>query len=77
MTKEADAKKKWCPFVRTGLNAGMAVNHHIGSRTGAPHAGDVHEETRCVASECMMWRRSFGDDGYCGLAGEPTKLGPI
>lgn len=61
---EDEAKTKWCPMVRTGLVAGMAVNHHIG-RDGL-HAGDVHDETRCVASECMMWR-----DSYCGLAGSP------
>ena len=70
MTTEADAKKKWCPFVRTGLTAGMAVNHHVGLRNG-PHAGDVHEETRCIGSGCMMWSVSFMDQGYCGLAGLP------
>ena len=63
MTEE-EAKTKWCPMVRTGLVAGMAVNHHAGSRLDAPPQGDVHDETRCVASDCMMWRGS-----YCGLAG--------
>ncbi len=53
---EDEAKTKWCPEVRTGLNAGMAVNYHIGQSRNDRHAGDVHEETSCVASGCMMWR---------------------
>lgn len=81
---EDEARTKWCPMVRTGLVAGMAVNHHVG-RDGL-HAGDVHDETRCVASECMMWRWAAKSTmkgppsamasvdqkdwkGYCGLAG--------
>lgn len=53
---EDEARRKWCPMVRTGLTAGMAVNHHVGSRHDSPQAGDVHDETRCIASDCMMWR---------------------
>ena len=53
---EDEAKTKWCPEVRTGLNAGMAVNHHVGQSRNDRHAGDVHEETRCIASGCCMWR---------------------
>ncbi|MFA5951510.1 MAG: hypothetical protein WC807_14620 [Hyphomicrobium sp.] len=49
---EEEAKTKWCPETRTGLTAGMAVNHHVG--------GDVHEETRCIGSGCMMWRWKRG-----------------
>lgn len=72
MHTEDEAKKKWCPMVRTGLTAGMAVNHHI--------AGDVDAETRCIASGCMMWRcgeweeydPAKGDPkpvrGFCGLS---------
>lgn len=69
---EDQAKTKWCPMVRTGLVAGMAVNHHVG--------GDVKDETRCIASECMMWRNFTLDEvrrdnnskgGFCGLAGVP------
>jgi hypothetical protein len=78
---EDEAKTKWCPMVRTGLVAGMAVNHHIGTVNG-PHAGDVHDETRCIGSGCMMWRfvavssqtivrgaDKIRNKGYCGLAG--------
>lgn len=74
---EDEARKKWCPMVRTGLTAGMAVNHHIGSSRHIMQAGDVHDETRCVASDCMMWRWRVVEvlwvshtDGYCGLAGK-------
>lgn len=65
---EDEAKKKWCPMVRTGLTAGMAVNQHCN--------GDVDSETRCIASTCMMWRWEYGasarpnDHGWCGLAGK-------
>ncbi len=65
---EDDAKTKWCPMVRTGLRAGMAVNHHVGSSHNSPLQGDVHDETRCVASACMMWRE-YRKNGWCGLAG--------
>lgn len=51
---EEQAKEKWCPMVRTGLTAGMAVNHHV---AGEGREG-VHDETRCIASGCMMWRKT-------------------
>jgi hypothetical protein len=50
---EAEAKTKWCPEVRTGLVHGMAVNHHVDME---PKGTGVHDETRCIASGCMMWR---------------------
>jgi hypothetical protein len=66
MTEE-EAHKKWCPMVRTGLVAGMAVNRHI--------SGDVHDETRCIGRECMMFRNELSyhhrereNSWYCGLA---------
>ena len=61
---EIEAKTKWCPFAQIdGMNR---------YPNGKP-------ATRCVGSDCMMWRwdeggRKFGNDathGYCGLAGEP------
>jgi hypothetical protein len=75
MTEE-EAKKKWCPMVRTGLTMGMAVNHHVDMTPGGQ---GVHDETRCIASDCMMWRQyvvpigkkdEFAAGGYCGLAGK-------
>jgi hypothetical protein len=70
---EDDAKKKWCPFVRTGLTAGMAVNHHVDNR---PDGIGVYQETRCIGTGCMMFknRYEYPHTGikfgwYCGLAG--------
>lgn len=63
MTEE-EAKKKWCPMIRTGMVAGMAVNHHVDMNPGGQ---GVYDETRCIASDCMMWRSA--PTGYCGLAG--------
>lgn len=69
---EDEARKKWCPMVRTGLTAGMAVNHHTFDTARDPElrTQGVAEETRCRASDCMMWRRyKVAGHGYCGLAG--------
>lgn len=68
---EDEAKTKWCPMVRTGLVAGMAVNAHVTDDKGK--LGDIYEETRCRASACMMWRWHHTAKphmlGFCGLAG--------
>jgi len=61
-----EAAKLWCPHVRTGLTAGMAVNNHIGHRYGGPQAGDVHEETRCVSTRVHA----------VALVGQPVKDKP-
>lgn len=69
---EDEAKKNWCPMTRVGHVAGMAINRH-------PDEKDFYEETRCVASKCMMWREHTLDEktrfdgprgGFCGLAGK-------
>lgn len=76
---EDQAKTKWCPMIRTGMVAGMAVNHHVDTR---PDGDGVYHNTRCIASECMMWRWNLEPakeeilaiyvesttDGRCGLA---------
>ena len=52
MVKEEEAKKLWCPMVRTGIYAGdggVAINHHVNEE-------EYVDETRCKASKCMMWR---------------------
>lgn len=65
---EDEARKKWCPFVRTGLTAGMAVNRHVSDTPGGVEG--VWDETRCIASDCMMWRWKDAekDNGFCGLS---------
>lgn len=54
LVTEEEAKTKWCPEVRTGLTAGMAVNRHIADAPGAKDG--VYDETRCIGSACMAWR---------------------
>lgn len=74
---EEEAKTKWCPEVRTGLNAGMAVNRHVADAPGA--IDGVYDETRCRGSACMAWRwhndglSDYPPDtkGFCGKAGRP------
>lgn len=70
MTEE-EAKTKWCPMVRAGHVAGMAVN--------VEPNGDFKYVTRCIASDCMMWKQyvvptgkkdELLAGGYCGLAGK-------
>lgn len=64
---EDDAKQKWCPMALV-TSARIAAN---GSNRGV----DEHY-TRCLGSDCMMWRlypRYYADQpqhGYCGLAGK-------
>lgn len=74
---ENEARKRWCPHARVALKTGMAAN-----RSGAKAAGlnpddksygNVYDETRCLASDCMMWEwlgprtPSKASRGYCGL----------
>lgn len=54
---EEEAKTKWCPMVRCGNSA---ENCHSLDRNP--------EYSRCIASECMMWRWD-GTSGWCGVAG--------
>ncbi len=77
--KIEDAKKKWCPHVRTGLIQGMAVNHTVNMTPDGKGYVNLHDETRCIGPDCMMWQwkdepGSAGwfsaTDGYCGLAGD-------
>jgi hypothetical protein len=63
---EDQAKTRWCPFVRTGLTAGMSVNRHVADAPGAMDG--VHDETRCIGSGCMMWVEHRKGEGVCGLA---------
>jgi hypothetical protein len=83
MMTENKARTKWCPFVRTHMG-GAAVNRMLtiepsarttsGAATlAAPDRRDlVALSTRCIASECMMWRWKAinANQGFCGLNGE-------
>lgn len=77
------AKRLWCPMVRSGAGSDPALNAIQGAdRTGF--------DFNCIADKCAMWRwkaglvRSRNDresrmvlkpsttHGYCGLAGSPA-----
>ncbi len=74
---ENEAKEKWCPMVRVSSTdtKGMGVPAYnryqaLEKITSNP------KSSRCIASECMMWRRvpagELKDKGYCGFAGKPA-----
>jgi hypothetical protein len=74
MTEE-EAKKMWCPMARVELYNAFAAN-----RERLVYRGDGRGFTtpkgldacRCIASDCMMWRKDSQTTGFCGLAGRPT-----
>ena len=63
---EAEAKTKWCPFVRFS-----SFDASINRRLSEPH---IHQCTLCIASDCMAWRWEDREDGtgYCGLIHAPN-----
>jgi hypothetical protein len=63
---EDEAKTKWCPWARLGLNQDVAVNRLIDAVAGGEDG--VYDNTRCIGSGCMAWRMSAGK-GWCGMAG--------
>jgi hypothetical protein len=65
---EAEAKTKWCPLARVGwysTHGVVAINRHPMDTYEDGRQG-VKEETRCIGSDCMMWRIE-GVGGSCGL----------
>jgi len=72
---EEGARKKWCPMVRFyhGHDC-AAANRWVNFAKDI----DTTEGSRCIASDCMMWRwKSVGTkklDGYCGLSRVVTSL---
>ena len=86
-TSEVDARTKWCPLSRMGSSDNRTVFDDTFNRAGNIR-GVAAPGTRCIASECMMWRwvtTNIGDGsggtvessdthGYCGAAGVPWAL---
>jgi hypothetical protein len=70
LVTEADAKKKWCPMSRL---IDLCEDNRNDNAYNAWIDGSLKGYTKCVASNCMMWR-SDGTGGYCGLAGLPYFL---
>lgn len=74
---EAEARTKWCPFVRVGVQseAPPGVNRWKQSLPADEPWALNPVPCRCIASDCMAWRTFQGDGppvGYCGLAGRPS-----
>jgi hypothetical protein len=74
MINDKEAKKKWCPMVRDYSESGPSCNSSSNISKGRNP-----EWSRCIGSECMMWRLFLANEddnasleGYCGLAGKPA-----
>lgn len=78
---EAEAKERWCPFSRSATTEDASINR-CGTDSSQFDANILIAYTRCIASECMVWRWTIGpnrnaketgvsDWGCCGLAGKP------
>ena len=72
---EAEAKTKWCPFVRLMVNSGGVLGdsppHNRVLLFNVAKDDNIPEAAYCIASACMAWRTGDGVHGYCGLAGKP------
>ena len=80
---EAEARTKWCPFVRFH---GTPSDDNMSNRDGGVDNGNPGM-SRCIASGCMAWKQEVGTDpsdsspfgsdlkptgrGWCGLATAP------
>jgi hypothetical protein len=71
----SDAKQKWCPLARTigSFSSGLTVGSQAVNLPAAinRNGGGVPWDCKCLAEECMFWRRHALDstDGFCGAAG--------
>ena len=68
MTEE-EAKEKWCPMASNRMVSisekdGSILQKHFADRSG-------NLTILCIASDCMMWRTTQHNYGYCGLARKP------
>ena len=83
---EAEAEKKWCPFVRTGMYGEGDAAVRMVAVNRDPRYG-IAELAPCLGSACMGWRddpehlthqpigmpesEAVGPRrGYCGFAGK-------
>lgn len=81
MLTEAEAREKWCPFVRV---AAAGVSNLWNRPKALARSVDSLEPkmSMCLASSCMAWRfvpegvngrpGAVRERGFCGLAGGPT-----
>lgn len=74
---EAEAKTKWCPFVRILVDS----EHWQTNRPTVRMDESSMPVDYCIASNCMAWRWSrqknigpgISSMGYCGLASRPDE----
>ena len=52
---EAEAKTKWCPFVRLGM---MKVGATINRAFMTAEQAETQANTTCIGSACMAWRQA-------------------
>jgi len=65
---EDEAKKKWCPMVRT-KEYGSGEEHAVAYNRN--YLGNFNLSHCCIGSACMMWvatQQGAKPRGYCGLA---------
>ncbi len=87
MMTEEEARGKWCPMSRSGVDGGG-----MNRSPTTPPLGTLNGSCRCIASDCAMWRWAGPVDiwqdgtahrphtggiaaGHCGLAGRPEVKG--
>lgn len=66
--REDKAREKWCPFTRV---MGVREEGEGALAVTTNRSMNMADECNCIASDCMAWRVSIADIGYCGLAGKP------
>lgn len=71
-----EAKEKWCPLSRIAFQGGTLNRPTYVTAPSLPESvrDTIHGATRCIATECMMWRwfDYRHSDGGCGLANGAT-----
>jgi hypothetical protein len=84
---EEEARKLWCPMVRYQPLPYNWIRTITQKRTSWLNTSATNTGSRCIASDCMMWRWNdktlspeghFGTytitdytHGHCGLGGKP------
>lgn len=71
---EQEAKEKWCPMVRVIMTPQDPTWQNQAMTNRMEFVKQGLEETRCIASNCMMWKR-FPECPVCKSAAEVEKHG--
>lgn len=63
---EQEAKKRWCPMARNIYEGGFVYNREKRLQHNSfaiAHCDRDDKKSRCIASDCMMFRWQGRDDG--------------